>query len=157
MRTPGFHIALDSLAGSDSILMVHLCGGVWPRLPDLSYSLIVPCAKAIPTAALPWRKPRCVCALSSSRQPQPSTTPSLGSHASKSFVSPHTWLMLSTLLRSSMVPPPEHSRCICTVLACLSRSCTPMQARSLGLSFTISPAPKTGRFLAPMDVCTVHH
>ena len=81
----------------------------------------------------------------------------LGCMLQKSFVSPHTWLMLSTQPRTSMAPPPEHSRCICTVLACLSRSCTPMQAHSLGFSFTISPAPKTGRFLAPMGVYTVHH
>jgi hypothetical protein len=41
---------------------------------------------------------RDVYALSSSLQPQPSTTPSLRLHASSSFVLPHTWLMLSTLL-----------------------------------------------------------
>lgn len=101
MRAPGFHIALDGLAGCCSILKVHLYCGVWSRPPDVLYLPIPPCVKdskqSYPTAALPRKKPRCMCGSQAVNSLNKHNT--IASVACfESLVSPPTWLMLSTQL-----------------------------------------------------------
>ena len=110
--------------------MVHLCGGVRSRPPrPIDFINPTMCQGHSNRGSCMEGGSRDVCALSTFKHPTASTKHNTIASAAcfESFVSPHTWLMLSTRLGSSMAPPPEHNRYICTVLACLSRSCTPMQ------------------------------
>ena len=83
-----------------------MASGLDLQCAELSYLPIPPCAKAIPTAALPWEKPMySVCGSQAVYSHNKHNT--IASVACfESFVSPRTWLMLSTQL------PPIHGAAV---------------------------------------------
>lgn len=83
-----------------------MASGLDLQCAEVSYLPIPPCAKAIPTAALPWEKPMySVCGSQAVySHNKHNTTASVACF--ESFVSPRTWLMLSTQL------PPIHGAAV---------------------------------------------